>query len=167
MKLIIHDLDEATAKQVLYPHSGEFKLIANNNACHYCTGCFGCWTKTPAECTIPDRYQHIGRMFASCEEIILISQCIYGGYSPFIKNILDRSISYMLPFFTIRKGRMHHKSRYKKCIHFTTYFYGENITPNEKKTAKELIQANALNLNFISANLFFLSNPSELRGYFQ
>ena len=30
---------------------------------------------------------------------------VYGGFSPFVKNVLDRNIGYILPFFELRKER--------------------------------------------------------------
>ncbi|WP_407654270.1 MULTISPECIES: hypothetical protein [Caproicibacterium] len=34
---------------------------------------------------------------SQCDELILISKCCYGGFSPFVKNVLDRSIPYIHP----------------------------------------------------------------------
>ena len=79
-------------------------------------------------------------------------------YSPFIKNILDRSIPYLLPFFKIKNKEMHHTVRYKKKFYFDVYFYGENISDEEKKIAKNIVKANCINLNVVNFNISFLEN---------
>ena len=110
-----------------------------------CLGCFGCWVKTPGRCVIHDGYENTGIQLGKCTELILISQCCYGSVSPFVKAVLDRAISYLHPDFVLRKGQMHHKRRYQNVITLSAYFYGEHITESEKKTARKLLQSNAVN----------------------
>lgn len=164
MKLLIHDM-EKNQFETIFPNLNEdITVISNNNSIRSCIGCFGCWIKTPGECVIQDDFKNMGEMTASCDEVIIISKCYYGSYSPFIKNVLDRSISYVLPFFVIRNGEIHHKSRYKNKIDFKVYFYSEDISEEEKEVAKELVIANGINLNTHSPSTLFVKEPLELRG---
>ena len=56
---------------------------------------------------------------------------------------------------------VHHKLRYKTSFSLTTYFYGEDLTPNEISTAKQLVQSNACNLNVSNYETIFLKNPFQ------
>ena len=85
----------------------------------------------------------------------------------FVKNVLDRSISYILPFFEIRKREMHHKSRYENHLAFTSIFYGDDITEAERETAGKLAKANALNYNGTAKSVIFVSGIEQLKGVVQ
>ncbi|RQD68625.1 MAG: flavodoxin family protein [Tindallia sp. MSAO_Bac2] len=163
MKMLIHDLEEEYLLQLLEKRK-DIMITSNNTPIQRCIGCFGCWVKTPAYCVLKDEYSDLAPRIAACNEVILISRCTYGGYSPFVKNVLDRSIGYIHPDFTIRKGEMHHKSRYPQQLNMTAHFYGEDLTPEEKKTATDLVQANGLNLNTEKKQVFFYQQPDEMKG---
>lgn len=99
------------------------KIIYDSGNIRHCIGCFGCWIKTPETCVIKDGYENMGELMSKCNELILISKCTYGGYSTFVKNVLDRSISYISPHFEMRNKEMHHKRRYNNIIDITACFY--------------------------------------------
>lgn len=158
MKLLIHDLNDLKLKNL----SDDIKVIKQEEPIKSCIGCFGCWIKTPARCVIKDSYENMGEYFSKSEELIIISKCVYGGFSPFIKNVLDRSISYIHPYFVKRNNEMHHKRRYDNVIKLSVWFYGENITLEEKETAKKLVEANVINFDGIVKEITFVENYSEL-----
>ena len=85
-------------------------------------------------------------------------------YSPFVKNVLDRSIGYIHPYFTIRNNEIHHKSRYKKQINMRVYFYGNNISDEEKEVAKELVNGNGINFNTKASETIFVKDILEIGG---
>lgn len=159
MVLIISDLE-----MDVLDSKKDVVVIKNNGKIHPCIGCFGCWIKTPGECLIKDGYERVGSQLSQCSELIIISKCTYGGYSPFVKNVLDRAISYVHPDFVIRKGEMHHKRRYDNSIKMTVYFYGDTISDKEKITAKKLIEANAVNYDGCVEKVVFLKSIEELGG---
>jgi multimeric flavodoxin WrbA len=164
MKLIIHDLEEKEFQSVFTKLNDDFKVITNDSPIHNCIGCFGCWVKTPGACVIRDQYGDMGEIISKSDEVIVISRCCYGSFSPYVKNVLDRSISYVHPYFTIRKGEMHHKSRYSKQIAFTVWFYGDDITQDEITTAKKLVEANGINLNVSKTLVKFYNKVEEMEG---
>lgn len=159
MKLIITDLETFNI-----PIKGNHKIIKPQGNIHHCIGCFGCWIKTPGKCVIHDGYESTGIDMSQCTELILISQCYYGSVSPFVKTVQDRAISYIHPYFVIRKGEMHHKRRYKNIIAISAYFYGENMTEMEKETARNIIEANADNFDGGVKNVCFYNSLKELEG---
>ena len=75
---------------------------------------------------------------------------------------MDRSISYVSPFFTVRDGEMHHALRYDRMVGFSAIFYGEDMTQAEKDTAYKLVYANARNLNGDVKSVKFVSRPEEV-----
>lgn len=143
-RLIIHDVPaEFMAK---FTDTDEDILIDASQIHRYCIGCFGCWLKTPGTCIIKDGFENMGKHLSEISEFILISKATFGSYSSAVKNVLDRSISYVLPFFEIRNGEMHHGERYFNDLKISAVFYGR-LTEAEKRTAESLVKANAVNLN--------------------
>ena len=166
MNLIIHDLSKEQWEALAFPLKEETKIIDNSGKIKKCMGCFGCWLKTPGRCVIPDEYQRMGELAAKAEELTIISKCSFGSYSSFVKNVLDRSISYVLPFFEIREGEMHHRKRYDNQFLMRVIFYGSDITEEEKETAKELVKANAVNLQRKVKEVLFVESAEKIGEVF-
>ena len=136
----------------------EVKIISDENKIKNCTGCFCCWIKNPGRCILKDGYENLAELYSKAEKIIIISKCCYGTYSPFIKNVLDRSIPYLLPFFKLKNNEMHHTIRYKNKLSLEVYFYGNGLTELEKNIAEKTVKANCVNLNVKKFNVSFLEN---------
>ena len=159
MKLLIHDMSEEELRGILpSPDIESYNVVSPSpsRSIRNCIGCFGCWIKTPGACVIRDDYGDMGDLLSKTDEVLVISRCVYGGFSPFVKNVLDRSISYMHPDFEIRNGEMHHKRRYPHSFNWRVWFYGGNITESEKQTAEKIIKANSINLQCQVQELRFL-----------
>ncbi len=157
MKLIITDI-----KDMALRITGEHKIIKPDSAVKHCIGCFGCWIKTPGECVIKDGFDRTGCDMGKCEELIMISECLYGGFSSFVKKVQDRAISYVRGDFDIVNNEMRHRRRYRNRIKLSAYFYGEDITEEEKITAENIVRANAKNFYAVVEKVVFLKNPAEL-----
>lgn len=162
MRVLIHDLDEESFKNWLSDKISNCYIFSQNKKISPCVGCFGCWIKTPGMCVIKDGFEDIGKELSYCDELIIISRCVYGSYSPFVKNIIDRSISYNHPYFTERNNETHHRRRYDNVISISVYFYGEDISENEKSTARNLVEANTINFDGRLNKVLFLNNIMEL-----
>ena len=128
-----------------------------------CQGCFGCWTKHPAECYIKDSLQRICRVIGQADELVIITQNLYGSYSPDIKNVLDRCIGLSTPLSTYRGKQMHHTLRYGQHSVFKVIVYGD-ITEQEKNTFTYMAERNAINYGFAGSQVVFLDNPVEWEG---
>ncbi|GFN36633.1 hypothetical protein [Tepidimicrobium xylanilyticum] len=164
MRLVIHDLETEDFQKLFPDLLSDTMVISDDGTIHHCIGCFGCWVKTPAACVIRDKYGDMGEYLSKCKDVIIISKCYYGGFSPFVKNVLDRSISYIHPYFVIRNGEMHHRRRYDNIFNLQVWFYGESITEDEKQTALRLVKANAINLDCNVYRVIFVDNITEMEG---
>ncbi len=162
MNVIIHDLSTKESETLFTGLKSETKLISNNGQIKNCIGCFGCWIKTPGKCILKDNYEKMGEILSLADKVIIISRCCYGGYSPFVKNVLDRSISYLLPYFKIKQNETHHRQRYKKDLLLSVYFYGKNISKKEAEIAESLVKANSINFYVSKYNVSFLDSSEEL-----
>jgi multimeric flavodoxin WrbA len=163
MRLIIHDLTPEQEKMVLISVENT-RIISNDDSIKPCIGCFGCWIKTPAQCVIRDRYGDMGEALSKCDELILISHCCYGGFSPFVKNVLDRSISYIHPYFIKKNGETHHRPRYSHHLKASAYFYGGELSEQDKILARSLVNANSLNLHYKVKDIFFETEAEAFGG---
>jgi multimeric flavodoxin WrbA len=163
MDILIHDVKNPHEK--IAPGNGQnnITVISDNGKIHPCICCFGCWIKTPGQCVINDGYNNMGALISKCNRMIIISQCFYGSYSPFVHNVLDRSIPYILPYFRTKNGETHHKNRYDNNIIFTVYFYGK-ISDKEKETARKLVMANGINFFAQKTEIYFYDKIEDLQG---
>ncbi len=167
MKMIIHDLGQEEFTVLEPPSTGDTIVISDHGKIRPCIGCFGCWIKTPGVCIIKDDYQSMGELLSKCDEIIIISRCVYGSYSPFIRNVLDRSISYLLPYFVQKNDETHHQNRYNNYFKLTVHFYGEDITKAEEKTAQALVKANGINFYSEEECVCFHQSLESIKGVWQ
>lgn len=141
--------------------TGETVVVSDNGTIKNCIGCYGCWVKTPGQCVIKDEYQQMGALLSEADRVMIFSRCLLGGYSPFIKNVLDRSISYLLPFFKAKGKETHHQQRYPAQFALEVHFYGENLSDREKSVAEKLVQANAVNFDASSVRVTFSEKAEE------
>jgi multimeric flavodoxin WrbA len=161
--MIIHDLSPEQAEQVLAKVEDSC-VISDNHAIRNCIGCFGCWVKTPGQCVIKDGYETMGAMLGKTKELIVISRMNYGGFSPFVKNVFDRSISYLHSYFQIRNKEMHHMHRYDNVIRMRVFFYGDDITQEEKDTANGYVEAVSINLKARFVESRFITSKELMEG---
>jgi len=77
-----------------------------------CRGCFRCWVGTPGVCALDDDARDVTRDIAASDLVVLLSPVTFGGYSPELKRLLDRSIGVLLLFFKTIDGETHHRFRY-------------------------------------------------------
>ena len=162
-KLVLHDLSEEESS-IYLPHKSEnITYFTAQPGVKTCIGCFGCWIKTPGTCVMKDEISAFSKMVPEHDDFIVISKCIYGGLSPDIKVVIERSIGILLPYFGVVNGEMHHLPRYKKMPTLTYHFYGSDITKNEMQTARKLTAANALNLWMPKHEVYFHAFLSEIK----
>ena len=100
---LIHDLTPSQLSRLL-PESSGYTVIDANHKAAFCQGCFGCWLKSPGQCVIKDSLQTVSTEIGCSQQVIIFSRCCYGGFSPAVKRVLDRSIAVSLPFSPTAAG---------------------------------------------------------------
>ena len=119
-----------------------------------CTGCFGCWTKTPGRCVIRDDAVKVYPKIAESDKLIYVSRVKYGGYDTIMKTMLERAIPIQQAFIRIVGGETHHVQRDVAEKDAVIISYGD-ISEQERELFKRLIGRNARNMNFKSYNVIF------------
>ena len=160
MRVIIHDLD-SSYDAMLAARCG--RTIPADGKYAPCQGCFGCWTRHPAECFMRDKLQQVCRVIGQADELVIVTKNLYGGYSADVKNVLDRSIGTSTPLSVYRGRQMHHTLRYGKHALWKVIVYGE-ITEAEKDSFRYLAERNAINDGFERTEVTFIRDLSELEG---
>ena len=160
MKVLLHDLDQRY--DALLDGRCD-RVIAADGRYAPCQGCFGCWTKHPAECFMKDSLRQACRVIGQADELVIVTRNLYGGYSAAVKNVLDRSIGSSTPFSTYRGGQMHHTLRYGKHALWKVIVYG-GATEAERATFRYMAERNAINDGFARSEVFFIDDPEELEA---
>ena len=162
-KFILHDLDIETSKKIFNDVSNA-EIYDSEKKILKCCGCFGCWLKTPSFCVFPDSVQAIGKKIACSNELIIISKNLYGGFTPQIKKVLDRSISFSLPFFAVRNKEQHHQLRYSNNGKMKVYIYNSNeVTETDKSTLMDITKANSINMGINDYETIFVNDIKEIK----
>ena len=162
MRLLIHDLSEQDAALILSGQK-ETEAVFCKDTFKTCIGCFGCWVKDPGKCVLKDELGAMGSKLSKASELVIISQCCYGGYSPEVKTVMDRTIPYLHPNFQIKGGEMHHKMRYNNRLQLQALFYGPDITEEEQNTARGIVRANSVNLGADLVSVDFFTEAGEVK----
>ncbi|HEY6001073.1 MAG TPA: NAD(P)H-dependent oxidoreductase [bacterium] len=113
-----------------------------------CTGCFGCWLRTPGVCVIDDDCRPITREIARADRLVFFTPVVFGGYHPDLKAVMERSIGILTPFFRVFRGEMHHPLRAKDKA-YEIIAVGIQERPDEEAAAsfRQRVWRNALNFN--------------------
>ena len=112
-----------------------------------CTGCFGCWTRTPGECVVEDSARDILRSYVGSDIVVYATPVTFGGYSSQLKKMLDRFIPVLDPRFTTVGGEVHHLlryGRYPKTIGLGTL---PSPDPEAERLFSLLVARNGLNIH--------------------
>ena len=160
MKVIIHDLGPEF--EALIEEKSD-RVVAADGKYAPCQGCFGCWTRHPAECFMKDKLQQVCRVFGQADELVIVTKNLYGAYSAEVKNILDRSIGTSTPLSTYRGRQMHHTLRYGKHDLWKVVVYGE-VNEAEKTTFRYMAERNALNDGYARSEVIFLKDLTQLEA---
>ena len=161
MRIILHDLDEQTNERFRTKCDA---VICADGKYAPCQGCFGCWTKHPAECKLKDKLQQVCRVIGQADELVIVTKNLYGGYSAPVKNVLDRAIGTSTPFSTYRGRQMHHTLRYGKHDLWKVLVYGDT-TEAAKDSFRYLAERNRVNHGYARCDVQFHRDASEWEAY--
>jgi multimeric flavodoxin WrbA len=114
---------------------------------HHCTGCFGCWVKTPGICVIDDDSREINRQSIQADFILWASPLVMGFPTYHLKKKLDRSIPLIHPYFEMVNGEVHHLPRYEKYPLFGLLLQPEKMdTQTDIDMVNQIFSRTALNI---------------------
>jgi len=151
MKVILHDLGPEYEALI---ESKCDRVLAADGKYAPCQGCFGCWTKHPAECFMKDKLKQVCRLIGRADELVIVTKNL---------NVLDRSIGTSTPFSTYRGRQMHHTLRYGKHGLWKVVVYGE-ASGTEKATFRHMAERNAVNDGYERSEVIFLQDLAELEA---
>lgn len=149
----------------IYPgKAGEEDLVIRNTQdIRPCTGCHECWTKTPGRCVWKDPLENIGYLLSKCDQILIVSRCLYGGFSSFVQRVLERMTPYLLPFY--EKGyAVRHKKRYDNTLTVSACFYGENLSDMEVAEAENAVKRLCEKLGAVTGRISFARDALAAGG---
>ncbi|MDR2443014.1 MAG: flavodoxin family protein [Deltaproteobacteria bacterium] len=165
--LVIHDFDP-TIEPTIAPSAKPFwpadwTIFPALPMVAHCRGCFGCWVKTPGRCLIGDRGADFVGLLAASDRLWVVSRLVFGGLSPAVKAVFDRSIGYILPFFVTFNNKMRHVRRFEKELSINYCFYSHNMTETEKNAASDLALANVTNFRGQLLGVDFVNSLTEAK----
>ena len=161
---ILHDLAPEQASQ-LFSNLKNTKIFCAANKMAHCKGGYDCWLKHPGICALRDSAETLGREIAQSETLIIISKSLYGGFSRETKTALDRSISFVLPFFHVRNKELHHQTRYNFSGTMRVYIYNAGtLSETEQSTIREMVKAVGMNMDRLGCETIFVNDATELSG---
>jgi len=79
----------------------------------FCTGCFGCWVKTPGECVVKDASHDVCRAVINSDFLLWAAPLRMGFPDAASKKMMDKSIPLIHPYFVVDHGEAHHRPRYE------------------------------------------------------
>lgn len=163
--VLLSDLSSDQNKEILEKGSFTYLFSKDFEPIRACYGCFGCWLKTPGECLTIDETKNLRKSVVSSDTFIIVSEIIYGGYSPFIKRIHDRLLPNLSPYFKVVNKETHHQGRYDKYPKLIVIGYSKDNSKNEIETFKKLVNANSINLQMEDYDCYIASNLDEVKVF--
>ena len=112
----------------------------------FCTGCFGCWVKTPGKCVIDDESRNITKQMVRADVLVYLTPISFGGYSYQLKKAVDRFIPNILPYFKCYNGETHHKQRYENRSRLVAYGVLDREDKEQERMFALLNYRNFLNM---------------------
>jgi multimeric flavodoxin WrbA len=137
-------MDSALAKQLMLMGWDVESVELRGKKIAGCTGCFGCWVKTPGSCLLDDYGRETAKKVIQSDLMVFLTPITFGGYSSELKKAVDRILPTVLPYFELYRGQIHHKIRYKKRPKHLFIGVGP-ANETEKETFLALAERNALN----------------------
>lgn len=130
----------------------------------YCTGCFGCWVKTPGTCSNPDDSERILEAVINSDFTLWAAPLRMGYPGELLKRALDKSIPLIHPYFAVVQGEAHHRPRYEHYPRLGLLVERENDTDQQDlEIIRWILGRNALNMkSHLEFSLTTEVSPGEL-----
>ena len=113
-----------------------------------CTGCFGCWLRTPGICLINDDGRKVTEKAIQSNLLVYLTPVTFGGYSSELKKAVDRmACSKLLPFLKKIGGEVHHPLRYESTPTLVAFGVLPGREPESEELFETLVAQNAINMH--------------------
>jgi multimeric flavodoxin WrbA len=88
------------------------RLTLRDLKLQYCSGCFGCWLKTPGECVANDDNPQMLRAIINADFMLWAAPMRMGFPSALLKKSMDKMVPLIHPYIVVDHGEAHHLARY-------------------------------------------------------
>lgn len=127
-----------------------------------CTGCWGCWVKTPGECLFRDDTRLIRKEVIHSDWVIFMSPLIMGFTSALMKILQDKFIPLVHPYIELVNKECHHEKRYESYPKIGLVYAREAETDNEDlKIVSDIYSRFAINFKSEFAIFKSIEEPIE------
>ncbi|MBN1928764.1 MAG: flavodoxin family protein [Chlorobiaceae bacterium] len=121
------------------------RVVVRDKRIADCSGCFGCWLKTPGVCLFDDDNRELSAKFVTSDLAVLLTPVVFGAYSPELKRMLDHFIANISPFFTKIDGESHHRKRYERYPDLLVIGWSDKPDGAEAAIFRRLAWRNSIN----------------------
>lgn len=113
----------------------------------FCTGCFGCWVKTPGQCVVKDASHDVCRAVINGDFLLWAAPLRMGFPDATLKKMMDKSIPLIHPYFVVDHGEAHHRPRYNRYPRIGLLLEKEADTDAaDLRIVSDILSRTALNL---------------------
>jgi multimeric flavodoxin WrbA len=127
-----------------------------------CSGCFGCWVKTPGECVQKDAGADICRAVIGSDLTVLAAPMRMGFTSALLKRAADRLIPLLHPYIVMDGGEMHHQARYDRYPLFGLLVHaGKDTDDEDLEITRHLWSRMARNMKSSLSFMTIASTPAK------
>jgi multimeric flavodoxin WrbA len=81
---------------------------------HHCIGCWGCWVKTPGECSSRDASHEMDHAVIQSDFTLWAAPLKMGFPTELLKMALDKHLPLIHPYMEVAYGEAHHLKRYRR-----------------------------------------------------
>jgi len=128
------------------------------------TRCLACQFKTPGLCIQKDDMQSLYPKLIQAKLLVFLTPVSFGSYHSELKKVIDRFISLDIPVYTIYKGELHHKNRYKEMPNLFSIGVLKGESQMSVKTFRKLTERNAVNMVMEKFASITIEKNAELAG---
>ncbi len=126
-----------------------------------CTGCFGCWVRHPGECVIDDDARRIARAVANADVYMIVTPVAFGTYASLTKQVLDRCICLILPYFKTFDGEIHHEKRYESYPSYVVLGIEREHDAGSEAAFRYLVERNSINMHNPGRGVAFVAGDED------
>lgn len=91
--------------------------LCNKMSVSNCTGCFGCWNKTPGVCIFKDDMPALLKDYLAADVILYVTPLYYYGMTALLKKVIERLLPLNKPYMVKEDGKYTHSKRYDEKKH--------------------------------------------------